>query len=240
MMTLDTNYTVWTFTSWGRPFRLVSPLLDCSSPETTPIQIECGWESSVVLTKSGDVYLWWLYEGAFGEQYWKAMAKLDEDESTNAIVPDGGTVIPCHTWEINLDPIKLPILPRLPDLLATGLSEEEHRKETKLIKISAFDNSLVGLTNKGHVLKMGDLFGDYSAQVWHYVSERVQMIWHPFLNYDTQLPNYSEIDRIKEHFTFSMTTGNNSKEGPQAELSSDTMLITHVSYITLISSEFHV
>jgi len=175
-MTLDTNSTVWTFTSWGRPFQLISPLLDCSSPETTPIQIECGWESSAVLTKSGDVYVWWLYEGAFGEQYWEAMAKLDEDESTKAIVPDGGTVIPCHTWKINLDPIKLPILPRLPDLLATGLPEEEYRKETKLIKISAFDNSLVGLTNKGHVLKMDELYMENSTWVWHYVSKNVWII----------------------------------------------------------------
>ena len=239
MMTLDINYTVWTFTSWGRPFRLVSPLLDCSSLETTPIQIECGWESSVVLTKSGDVYLWWLYEGAFGEQYWKAIAKLDEDESTNAIVPDGGTVIPCHTWEINLDPIKLPILPRLPDLLATGLSEEEHRKETKLIKISAFDNSLVGLTNKGHVLKMDGLHMENFTWVWHYVSENANIIWYLFLNCDTQLPNYSEIAKIKKHPTFYTTTGNDGQEiPPQVELLSDTMLITHVSCITSMSSEF--
>ena len=172
-MTLDANSTVWTFRNWGRPFRVVSPSLDCSSPETTPIQIECSIPFSAVLTRSGDVYAWWLYEGTFEDQYWKAMAELDEDESTKAIVPDGGTVIPCHTWEIYMDPIKLPILPDLPDLPATGLPEEECRKETKLIKIAGFHNTLIGLTNKGHVLKMDNLYRKGSTQVWNYVSGSV-------------------------------------------------------------------
>jgi SCF-associated factor 1 len=114
------------------------------------------------------------------DRYQEAMAELDKDESTKAIVPDGGTVIPCHTWEMNMDPVKLPILPDLPDLPATGLPEEERRKETKLIKIAAFDNSLVGLTNKGHVLKMDGLIHRGLHPVWNYVSESAQMIWHPF------------------------------------------------------------
>ena len=175
-MTLDINSTVWTFLSWGRPFQLVSPLLDCSSLETTPIQIECGWEFSVILMRSGDVYAWWPFGGTFEDQYWEAMTKLDKDKSTKAIVPYYEAVIPCYTWEINKDPTKLPVLPDLPNLLATGLSKEEQRKETKLIKIAALNHCLIGLTNKGHVLKIDGLTNERSVQNWHYVSKSMQII----------------------------------------------------------------
>ena len=61
------------------------------------------------------------------------------------------------------------------------------------------------------------------------------------LNYGTQLPNYSEIDKVKKHPTFHTTTGNDGKDGPpQVELSSDTMLITHVSYIASMGSQCRV
>ena len=120
--------------------------------------------------KSGDVYAWWPFGKTFKDQYRKATIKLDRDES---IVPEGGTVMPCHTWEIKKDPVKLPILPDLPDLLETGLSEEECRKDTKLIKIAAFNTCLIGLTNKGHVLKMDKLDAENSTLVWDYVSESV-------------------------------------------------------------------
>ena len=57
-MALDVNYTIWIFESWGRPYQIISPLLDCSSLETTPIQIEQGPIFSAALTRSGDVYVW--------------------------------------------------------------------------------------------------------------------------------------------------------------------------------------
>jgi len=169
-MTLDANSVVWTFLSWGRPFRLVSPLLDCSSPETTPIQIECCHRLSAVLTRSGGVCVWWPSSGAIRGRYNAAIKELDKDESTKAIVPEGGTVIPCHTLEIHEDPTKLPALPDLPELSRTGLSEEERAKETKLIKIAAMRYSLIGLTNKGHVLKMemDEIYG--GKLTWYYVS----------------------------------------------------------------------
>ena len=236
-MTLDTNSTVWTFLSWGRPFQLISPMLDCSSPETTPIQIDCSKQFSAVLTKSGDVYAWWPSGNTLQDVYSKIMLKLDKNRS-QVTVPAGGTAIPCQTWEINMDPVKLPILPNLPDLPATGLSEEECRKETKLIKIAALYGSIVGLTNKGHVLKINGLDKENSIGTWCYVSESVWMIWHPFLNYDAQLPNYSEIDKVKKHPAFHMTTGDDDQEKPpQAELSSNTMLITHVDCITSMNSK---
>lgn len=229
-MTLDANSTVWNFRSWGRPFRLVSPLLDCSSPETTPLQIECGWAFSTVLTRSGDVYAWWPSGGAFEDRYRQAMAELDRDESTKAKVAEEETVVPCHTWEITKDPVKLPVLPDLPDLLGTGLPEEELRKETKLIKIAALDNFLVGLTNKGHVLKIDGMTDEDSIQIWRYVSANAWVVWGLFLSYNIQLPHYSEIDKVKMHAAFRKITGDDGQERPpQVELSSDTMLITHVS-----------
>ena len=178
-MTLDVNFTVWNFRSWGRPFRLVSPSLDCSSPKTTPIQIECGWEFCTVLTEAGDVYVWWPFEGTLKDRYREGMAELDKSESTKAIVPHGGKVIPCHAWEVNKDPVKLPMLPDLPDLLGTGLPEEEGKQETKLIKIAALEHSLIGLTNKGHVLGLDRLYdedvlkfhGEDTTRTWHYVSK---------------------------------------------------------------------
>jgi len=232
--TLDANSTVWNLETWGRPYRLVSPLLDCSSPETTPIQAESGWPFPAVLMRSGDVY---RCPPPLG-QYEKVMAELDEDESTRAIVPDGETVIPCHTWEMNMDLVKLPIPPDLPDLPMTGLSEEERRKETKFIEISAFWDGFVGLTNKGHVLKVNQFAGQDSFDIWHYVSGSARMIGYPFLNRDTQLPNFSEIDEVKKNPAFHTTTGNDGRgKPPQVELSSDTMLITHVSYIAPMDSQ---
>jgi SCF-associated factor 1 len=115
--------------------------------------------------------VWWPFGGTFWDRAHKAMAEQNRNKPTEVVVPDGETVIPCHTWEINMDPVKLAILPDLPELPATGLSEEERRKETKLIKIEAIGHCLVGLTNKGHVLKMDRLYGWDSTQDWNYVSE---------------------------------------------------------------------
>ena len=170
---------VWNLISWGRPFRLVSTSLDCSSPETTPVQIECGLGFSTVLTKSGDVYAWWLFQGILKDRYWEAKAQLDKDESTMAILPEHGTVIPCHTWEIDKEPTKLPMLPDLPNLMGTGLPEERE-KGTRLIKIAALEHCLVGLTNKGHVLKLDGMDDEDSIRNWCYVSKSARMADTPF------------------------------------------------------------
>ena len=236
-MTLDVNSAVWVFMSWGRPFRIVSPFLDCSSPKTTPVQVECGEEICSVLTESGDAYAWWPPK----DWYSKLTAGLDRDESTMAIVPDGGTVIPCYTQEINLGFEKYPKLPDLPDLPGTGLPEEERQKETKLVKIVLLGHGLVGLTNKGHVLKsdgsrhwyrFGSEENKLLIQDWCYVSKSAQIIMYLYSNDDAQFPNYSEIDKVKEHPAFRTITGDDGQERPQkVELPSDVMLITDVSYI---------
>ena len=177
-MALDTNSTVWTFRSWGRPFRLISPLLDCSSPETTPLQVECGWMFCSVLARSGDVYAWWPFNRSFENRYLRAMRELDRDRSTRAIVSGDETIVPCHVWEMKYDPIKLPALPDLPDLPSTGIPKKEREKSTKLIKIAAFSGSMVGLTNKGHVLKIDGLTDGKYVRRWNYVSGSTRVTLH--------------------------------------------------------------
>lgn len=150
--------------NWGRPFRIVSSLLDCQSPDTTPAQIECGWQFSSVLTKSGTVLVFWPFEGQVHEAYTAKMEQLDQDRTALGHPIDG--VIPCSTWDLENNPTELPPLPGLPQLTGTNLDAETLRKETALIKIAAMDRSLVGLTNKGHVVKI-DLSTEGSR--WEYV-----------------------------------------------------------------------
>lgn len=154
--------------NWGRPFRLVSPLVDCSSLDTTPAQIECGWTFSSVLTKSGSVLVFWPFGGEAHDVYTAKMEQLDRDRTALAH-PIGG-LIPCHTWELGNDPMVLPPLPALPELTGTGLDEETLGQDTTLIKIAAMDNSIVGLTNKGHVVKIDLSIEIVTGFSWKYVS----------------------------------------------------------------------
>ena len=91
-------------------------------------------------------------------------------------IPNDGATIPCHVLDVSMDPVKLPALPDLPDLPATGPPEEERREATKLVKIATMLRGLIGLTNKGHVLKMDDLDKEESVRSWRYVSESVRGI----------------------------------------------------------------
>ena len=236
-MTLDANSTVWIFVRWDRPLRLVSPFLDCSSPKTTPVQVECSSPMCAVLTKSGDMYAWRPFTRTFKDRYKEGLAEPEKGEYTKATIPDDGAVISFRTMEIDWDPVKAPMLPDLPELPETGLSEEERRKETKLIKIAATHNCFIGLTNKGHVLRLDGLSHGDSGGTWDYVRKSAWKISYLYLKGDTQLPNFSEIDKIKECSAFHTTIGDDGEERPpKVELSSDTMLITDVSRIPLISS----
>ena len=236
-MTLDANSTVWIFVRWDKPLRLVSPSLDCSSPKTTPVQVECNRQMCAVLTKSGDMYAWCPFKSPFGLSYKEGLAELEKEEYTKAAIPDDGTVIPFRTMEIDWDPVKDPTLLDLPELPETGLSEEERRKETKLIKIAATQGCFIGLTNKGHVLRLDGLSHEDSSGTWYYVRKNARKILYLYSKGDTQLPNFSEIEKIKECSVFHTTIGNDGQERPpEMELSSDTMLITDVSHIASIGS----
>ena len=101
-------------------------------------------------------------------RYKEGLAELEKEESTEAITPDDRTVIPCRTVEIDWDPVKVRMPADLPELPGTGLSEEERRKETKLIKIAATTYCFIGLTNKGHVLESW-MNNEASTVFWRYV-----------------------------------------------------------------------
>ena len=160
---MDVTNTIWTFTNWGRPFRLLSSLLT-SDPHFLPRQIECGWTFSALLTKSGDVFIWWPFTGGM-------LDVIDEEmdrQSDNKVIEEEG-MIPCVTWDLAFEPTRLPAIPPLPDLLHTG--REKSTGTTELIQIAAFDNHIIGLTNHGHVLKYGSLHDETGVTQgrWEYV-----------------------------------------------------------------------
>ncbi|CCM03324.1 uncharacterized protein FIBRA_05452 [Fibroporia radiculosa] len=216
---LDTTSHVWAFTSWGRPFRLVSPLLDKSSPEATPTQISSGWGFSSVLTESGDVFVYWPFSGRLQQVINEKNMELDEggiSESTRATPTKAEpTVIPCYPWDLqDVDPVRLPSIPtRLPRLQSTGLSDEELDAETKLVKIAGMDRMIIGLTNKGHVLRYGDLGGEDSYQRghWEYLAE------------------FSDVEKVRMHRLYSGPPAEDpSSERPRIE-PPETMHITHIT-----------
>ena len=169
-MALDSKNQIWTFVSWGRPFRLDTPMLDCASPETTPIQAECGWSFCSILTQSGDVLVFWPFSGEIGRIYEEENAAMDDRGDCHAYGTQDHR-IPCVAWSLRADPLRIPHIPQLPELENTGIPQEESLKATTLIKIAAFDNHLIGLTNKGHVLKFGDLSNEnsFDRTRWQYV-----------------------------------------------------------------------
>lgn len=168
-MALDSIGDVWTFNSWGRPYRLISPVFDRSSETTTAVQVESGWMFCSVLTGSGDVYVWWPFIHPMSICFNEHMEKMDEEGDKFAEVSDDG-VVTCATWDLSYNPFRLPNLPILPELSCVEGEYDSHSKP-ELIKLAAMDNYLVGLTNKGHVLKFGDLNNETSAASgrWEYV-----------------------------------------------------------------------
>ena len=183
--------------------------------------------------------MWQPFGDTLRDRYEEGLAELEKEESTKAIIPDDRTVIRCRTLEIDWDPVKVPIPADLPELPGTGLSEEERRKETKLIKIAATHGRLIGLTNKGHILRLGGSNYKDTSGTWDYVRKSARKISYLYSKGDTQMPNFSEIDKIKECSAFHATIGDDGQERPpEVELPSDTMLITDVSHIASISSGF--
>ncbi|KAJ7115962.1 regulator of chromosome condensation 1/beta-lactamase-inhibitor protein II [Mycena epipterygia] len=197
---LDSKGQVWTFTSWGRPFTLSSRHL---LRDSRPIQVECGWNFSSVLTKSGEVFVWFPRSGRMQEQIDAKNASMDEERQSFArALPDG--VIPCATWDLEADPHRLPPLPSLPQLPETG---DVITGEPSIIKIAALDGHLVALTNQGHVVLFRGLETEdaLSSGRWHY------------------LPNFSELERVRALPPFTPAEGASEVEPPQ------TMKITHIS-----------
>lgn len=168
-MALDSIGDVWSFNSWGRPYRLISPVLDRSSEATTTVQVESGWMYCSVLTGTGDVYVWWPFNNPLRSCFLEHMEKMDEEGNQFAEVSDG--IVACATWDLLHNPFRLPDLPNLPELPIAKENESKLHTRPELIKIAAMDNHLVGLTNNGHVLKFGDLSNETNAARgrWEYV-----------------------------------------------------------------------
>ncbi|KIM44654.1 hypothetical protein M413DRAFT_442608 [Hebeloma cylindrosporum] len=199
---LDDTNKVWTFTNWGRPFWLSSSIL--RDPDSAPRQIECGWAFSSLLTKYGEVFVWWPFAGSMGAAIEQKMRDMDNEGDKKARATEDGT-IPCTTWDLDIIPIRLPSIPSLPELPNTDSPKTS--KTTELVQIAAFDNHIVGLTNYGHVLKFGSLDDENSVPQgrWEY------------------LPEFSEIGRVKEHPPFSTASETEKLEAPE------TMQITHIT-----------
>lgn len=165
---LDKAQKIWTFTRWGRPFWISSPIL--AEPEYAPIQIECGWAFSSFLSKSGDVFVWWPTGTTMGAAIREKMREMDQQAQSSTYPDAPEDVIMCSTWALDMMPVKLPPIPVLPPLQQSDSSDQQ--RSLRLIQIAGFDCHIVGLTNKGHVLKYGSLTDETGAAQgrWEYVS----------------------------------------------------------------------
>lgn len=163
-VSLDTNNRIWNFVNWGHPFWLSSAVL--RDPTSKPVQIECGWMFSCMLTQYGDVFVWWPFSG---QMETRIRSEMNRDDASDTLSPRSRNgAIPCVPWELDLAPTRLPSIPALPDLFG----RTDSGKPTQLIKVAGLDNLLIGLTNKGHVLAFGSLHNETSASRanWQYVN----------------------------------------------------------------------
>ncbi|KAF7360781.1 RCC1/BLIP-II protein [Mycena venus] len=199
---LDFSSRVWNFTSWGRPFTLSSPQL--LPADSRPIQVECGWAFSSLLTTSGEVLVWWPLSGSMQAQIEAHDTSMDERHRFGSKRPVDG-VIPCATWDLAAEPARLPGLPSLPKLTA---ADNEVVEEIRIVKIAALAAHIVALTNQGHVLMFFGLDDEDIISThgrWQY------------------LPNFSELDRVCAMPPFTSTDASQSISPPQA------LKITHIS-----------
>ncbi|KAJ2934851.1 hypothetical protein H1R20_g2272, partial [Candolleomyces eurysporus] len=200
---MDSQNRVWTFVNWGRPFSIDSPVL--RDPGSPPIQVECGWGFTSVLTATGDVFVWWPFSRPLEQILEEKNTAFDSDPDKRADAT-AEKEIPCATFTIDsLNLTRLPALPELPPLKKTGV--EESSPIPQLIQIAGLEGYLIGLTNFGHVLKFGKLDDADAASSgsWNY------------------LPQFSNIDLIRQNKVFNETNGEASVAAP------DAMKITHIT-----------
>lgn len=160
---LDVDGRVWNLQSWGRPFAIKSPLMDCSSPPTTPRRLQCGSGYTSALMASGDVLIWYPLDGEIFQTVKSHEAQAaKQGESVAAI--DG--IIPCQSWEMEMDAalLRLPSLPTLPDLA----EPDRNAMGVVLDKLYGTWKSLIGVTNQGHVVKI-EVSCDRDPVGWTYL-----------------------------------------------------------------------
>ncbi|KAF9519464.1 hypothetical protein BS47DRAFT_1468626 [Hydnum rufescens UP504] len=211
VIALDAKGQVWLFTSWGRPARILSPVIsDTSSAISRVVQAEAGWYNITVLTDSGTVYVEWPFGAQWELRSMRTMrtaARVSEDRR-----------VPCEAWDLHHDLFELPPIPQnLPTLRAdTDATVEE---DLRLIKIAAGDQFLVGLTNRGHVLRI-DLETDDGDLEDGLTTLRLKFR-HGERKWE-YLPQFSELKHVREHPTF-------SSDSLKSIWTSENLGITHIS-----------
>lgn len=92
---------------------------------------------------------------------------MDEQGDKGAFALDN--TIPCATWDLVADPVRLPSIPELPDLM-DGVNHNKNSK-TQLIQVAGLDGHIIGLTNRGQVLKFDCLYSEETVPRgrWEYV-----------------------------------------------------------------------
>lgn len=96
---------------------------------------------------------------------------------SSKVQSEEGAVIPCATWTADFEPLRLPNLPSLPELAATGI--EKKGPVPQLVKIAGMEGFMIGLTDQGHVLKFDSLHDETTALNgrWEYVLNLV-FLWN--------------------------------------------------------------
>lgn len=127
-------------------------------------QLESGWTFSTVLTRNGEVLIWWPFGSPMSLKFQEKMKQMTKD-GVKSLEVEGA--IQCNPWDFEgNDFAVLPDLPALPALPSINDNEE-----TRLVQIAGLDNQIIGLTNKGHVVKFASLEDDTAMRGgrWEYV-----------------------------------------------------------------------
>lgn len=148
---LDNEGRIWCFNSWGRPLIYTPPILNSGLLGHRVIQVESGWSFSSALTELGTVLVWrpeWINLDITVARARSRFCRPYHLDARGGFEESGA--IQCQVGEVvDLVPIVLPALPSLPNI-----SENNDSSLTRLVKIAAGDQFIVGLTNHGHVVKI--------------------------------------------------------------------------------------
>ncbi|KAG6897434.1 hypothetical protein C0992_001595 [Termitomyces sp. T32_za158] len=240
---LDSEGQIWTFPSWGRPFRLVSDFF--FDPLSKPQQIECGWGFSSVLTVSGEVFVWWPFSGDTAERIQAVNTQMNKQGNKKASALPNHS-IPCVPWDLKQDPARLPLIPLLPELPG-----RDSGKPTQLIQIAGLDAQIIVLTNKGHVLQFGNLESKetFSLGTWEYLPEfsNVENIQAQFSQVGIDCPETINITHISANFMnfIAYSTGSSSvvlignRETTPQSSPNIVPELQHRSIISVVLGDYH-
>ncbi|EIN09593.1 RCC1/BLIP-II [Punctularia strigosozonata HHB-11173 SS5] len=216
---LAADLSVYSFLSWGLPFKVNSHLLDLSDPDSTPRQVESGWAYSAVLTESGNVLVWWPFlppddEPAEGqpegshigiahdlkmEEFDKKAREGDDRFKVKSKKNSSGVdSIPCILWDLRFDPliIRPPPAADLPDF-DPPVSKEWEDKWTRPSIDTVKNTNIVKIAALDNVLMALTDKGHVLRYRGLSNAENAQQgRWE-------YMPYFSELKKIKRHPTYS-------------------------------------